>query len=206
MVHSGSVLKNGIFYEFVPTASFGQKDAPRLGVHEIEAGVPYAIVVTTPSGLWSHVVGDVVEFLDAELKTLVVKGRLSGSIELWNEHMTESDVDLAFSALKEQRGFETRFYHVGAMQYPDAMPRGRYVVFVEPESDLGEHASTLANLLDAEFCRINKVYARLRAENGTLDQPELHLVPKGFFDGWLDARPGEASNAKCRGSMERDGS
>ena len=70
------------------------------------------------------------------------------------------------------------------------------MVFVEPESDLGEHASTLANLLDAEFCRINKVYARLRAENGTLDQPELHLVPKGFFDGWLDARPGGSLQRK----------
>ncbi|MEC8052976.1 MAG: GH3 auxin-responsive promoter family protein [Myxococcota bacterium] len=188
--------QNGIFYEFVPVSSFGQPDAPRLGVHEIEAGIPYAIVVTTPSGLWSHVVGDVVEFLDAELKTLVVKGRLSGSIELWNEHMTESDVDLAFSALKEQRGFETRFYHVGAMQYPDAMPRGRYVFFVEPESDAGADASMLINLLDAELCRINKVYARLRAENGTLDEPALHLVPKGFFDAWLDARPGGSLQRK----------
>ena len=165
-------------------------------MHEIEVGIPYAIVVTTPSGLWSHVVGDVVEFLDAEQKTLVVRGRLTGSIELWNEHMTESDVDLAFSALKEQRGFETRFYHVGAMQYPDAMPRGRYVIVVEPDGVPGGDASTLLHLLDAEFCRINKVYARLRAENGTLDQPALHLVPKGFFDAWLDARPGGSLQRK----------
>ena len=184
--------QNGIFYEFVPTAEFGQTDARRLGVHEVQAGVPYALVVTTPSGLWSHVVGDVVEFLDADLKTLIVKGRLSGSIELWNEHMTESDVDLVFEALKREHGIETRFYHVGAEQYPDAMPRGRYVVFVEPEGD----ASDLVAHLDRELGRINKVYRRLRGPDGLLDPPVLHSVPRGFFDAWLDARPGESLQRK----------
>ena len=71
-IHYWMVLRlcsqNGIFYEFVPVSSFGQPDAPRLGVHEIEAGIPYAIVVLLFLGLWSHVVGDGGVF-DADLKT-----------------------------------------------------------------------------------------------------------------------------------------
>lgn len=188
--------QSDIFYEFIPVDQISDPRAQRLGAHEVEAGTPYAIVVTTPAGLWSHVMGDVVAFLDADLKTLEVKGRLSGSIEVWNEHLSESDLDLAFEAVRSALGLKTRFYHLGPEQYPDRVPRGRYVVIVEPEGDPGIAASVIAAALDDALGAVNKIYSRLRSPGGALDPPLVHLSPKGFFEAWLDAKPGSSLQRK----------
>ncbi len=188
--------QNDIFYEFVPISELGTQKPTRLGVHEVRADEPYAVVVTTPSGLWSHLVGDMVVFLDAELKTLEVRGRLSGSLELWNEHTTETDVDSAFERIRRELGLEARFYHLGPEQYPNDVPRGRYIAVIELEESGGVDAALVARVLDEGLCHINKMYRRLREDGGPLDQPLVHLVDKGFFDTWLDERPGGSFQRK----------
>jgi hypothetical protein len=42
---------HGLYYEFLPVHTAG--DPPRLGLDEVEVGVPHELVVTSPAGLWS---------------------------------------------------------------------------------------------------------------------------------------------------------
>jgi hypothetical protein len=42
---------HGLYYEFLPVHAAG--DPPRLGLDEVEVGVPHELVVTSPAGLWS---------------------------------------------------------------------------------------------------------------------------------------------------------
>ena len=182
---------NGIFYEFIEVESYRSGRPHRVLAHEVEEGRNYVIAVTTPSGLWSHVIGDVVAFSDARLKTLKVLGRLSGSSEVWNEHITESDLDLAIESVRANHGIEVSHYHLGPRPYGDASGRGGYVLLVTLADDERHlKAADLGLMVDAELQRINGYFGKLRAPGGPIDAPEVHVVPAGFFESWMDERPG----------------
>src|SRR5690554_4633576 len=52
------LLNSGIFYEFVETNSFFQKDRKRLTIGEVEVGVNYVMIISTNAGLWAYNLGD----------------------------------------------------------------------------------------------------------------------------------------------------
>ena len=60
------MLDYGIFYEFVPAAELGAASPRRLTIGEVRVGEPYVILLTTPAGLWSYVLGDTVRFVSLD--------------------------------------------------------------------------------------------------------------------------------------------
>ena len=56
------MLDYGIFYEFVPVEDLGRAAPRRHTVADVELGRQYAVILTTPAGLWSYVLGDTVRF------------------------------------------------------------------------------------------------------------------------------------------------
>lgn len=48
---------HGVYFEFVPARSAGEPHPPRLGLEEVEAGVPYELAVSSSAGLWACRVG-----------------------------------------------------------------------------------------------------------------------------------------------------
>ncbi len=56
------MLDYGIFYEFVPVEDLGAEAPRRHTVAEVELGRSYAVVMSTPAGLWSYTLGDTVRF------------------------------------------------------------------------------------------------------------------------------------------------
>src|SRR6185437_16570625 len=52
----------GTFFEFVPLEEVGSASARRVPLWEVERDRPYAIVVTTVSGLYAYTLGDIVRF------------------------------------------------------------------------------------------------------------------------------------------------
>jgi hypothetical protein len=53
---------HGVYFEFVPVAELGSTRPTRHGVGKVEPGVPYALTLTSPSGLWAAHIGDTVCF------------------------------------------------------------------------------------------------------------------------------------------------
>jgi hypothetical protein len=51
---------HGVYFEFVPPGQAGERDCPRYGIDEVELGVPYELVLTSPAGLWACRIGRVV--------------------------------------------------------------------------------------------------------------------------------------------------
>ena len=79
------------------------------------------------------------KFTHAKHKTLEVVGRLTASIEVWNEHLTESDLDLAVRALSREHGLTFLNYHLGPRPYDDASGQGsyRFIFALEDGSMMG---------------------------------------------------------------------
>ena len=90
----------GVFFEFVPYAKYSAGDAARLPLWEVEPGVDYAVVVTTSSGLFSYVLGDVVRFTTIFPHRIVFRGRLSGELSLTHEKTTQRNLEDAVQAAR----------------------------------------------------------------------------------------------------------
>src|SRR5256885_114392 len=56
------MLDYGIFYEFVPVEDLGLGRPRHHTVADVELDRSYAILLTTPAGLWSYILGDTVRF------------------------------------------------------------------------------------------------------------------------------------------------
>lgn len=53
---------HGVYFEFVPPEEATQSRPIRLGIGEIETGVPYAVAVSSPAGVWACLAGIRVSF------------------------------------------------------------------------------------------------------------------------------------------------
>jgi hypothetical protein len=68
---------HGVYFEFVPLDQIGKSRPARYSVHEVKVGVPYALAVSSPAGVWACLVGSVVRFekTDPPLFRLVESGK-----------------------------------------------------------------------------------------------------------------------------------
>jgi hypothetical protein len=51
------LFDHGVYFEFVPPDQADEPRCPRLGIEDIELGVPYELVLTSPAGLWACRIG-----------------------------------------------------------------------------------------------------------------------------------------------------
>ena len=64
---------HGVYFEFVPVDQVGKPRPERHSAAEVKVGVPYALALSSPAGVWACLVGSVVRFehLDPPLLRLV---------------------------------------------------------------------------------------------------------------------------------------
>jgi hypothetical protein len=62
--HTGLRLlpDHGVYFEFVPVDQLGKPGPARYSAAEVKLGVPYALAISSPAGIWSCLVGSVVRF------------------------------------------------------------------------------------------------------------------------------------------------
>jgi len=99
--HPGSegmklLLNHGVFYEFIDEyyfdrinqASGALEDIPTCTIDEVEEGKNYGLVISTVSGLWRYVIGDVVRFSNLQEKEIQLTGRISHYLSMVGEHLS----------------------------------------------------------------------------------------------------------------------
>jgi hypothetical protein len=53
---------HGVYFEFVPVDQLGKPQPARCSAAEVKLGVPYALALSSPAGIWACLVGSVVRF------------------------------------------------------------------------------------------------------------------------------------------------
>ena len=84
---------SGIYFEFVPAGDIFDPNPRRLGLHEVEKGVNYALVISSNAGLWSYNIGDTVRFTSIDPYRLEVTGRTRQFISAFGEHVIGEEVE-----------------------------------------------------------------------------------------------------------------
>jgi hypothetical protein len=168
------ILDGGVFFEFVPVEELDGGAPTRLGVEDVEAGVDYALVVSTCAGLFAYVVGDVVRFTTLDPPRVVFAGRTAWTLSAFGEHLSGGEI------LAALEGVAWREFMVGA-EMAGGVGRHRWIVEAE-----GVDAGELARILDTRLGAANDDY-RAHRDGGQLAPPVVDLVPQGRFAAWMES-------------------
>ena len=94
----------GIFYEFIPTESFRRGGDAAIPLAEVEAGIDYALVISTNGGLWRYLIGDTVRFTSTSPYRIVISGRTKHFINAFGEEVVVLDIETGLERTRVRSG------------------------------------------------------------------------------------------------------
>ena len=182
--HSGEpgmlmVPDRGVFFEFVPHDQVDEPWPTRIPLWEVEKDTLYAIHVTTPSGLYSYTLGDLVRFPSVDPLRIEFAGRLSGCLSTTQELTTHVEIQRSVEAALSKTGTKSVDYTAGADVGVDGTAHSRYVLFVEFEGEAPGDPAQFIRTFDAALGEQNRVYREHREGGLAILEPELVVLPQG---------------------------
>jgi GH3 auxin-responsive promoter len=184
------IVDNGLFYEFVRPEELSRSAPKRCWLADAQAGVDYALVVSSCAGLWAYIVGDIIRFIDLHPPRLLVAGRLSYFLSAFGEHLAGEEIEAAVCKASDAIDANAAEFAVGSV-FPDASEsRGGHVYVVEfnPPPPDQEQIKKFAKVLDEQLCAANDDYGAHRSAGFGLRPPEVVAVRRGTFSGWMKQR------------------
>lgn len=184
------MLDYGVFYEFVPLEALREGEGELTDRHaplplwEVEAGRPYAMLITTLGGLHRYLIGDTVEFTSLNPYRIVIAGRTKHYINAFGEELMVANADKALAKACQLTGATVRDYTAAPFFFLEA-GKGRHDWLIEFEvspQDLG----AFAQLLDDELQALNSDYEAKRYQDMTLRPLSITRAPEGLFHRWLE--------------------
>ncbi len=182
-------VDGGVYFEFVPAGEIEDPEPTRLAITEVETGRPYAVLLSTNSGIWAYDVGDVVRFTSLTPPRIVFATRTRLQLNTFGEHVIQEDLEAAVAEACRATGARIRDYTVDSLLPGDDDPRGRHLWLVEFE---GEPPSLerFAARLDARIAKASDDYATHRSGDFGLAPPEIRVLAPGTCRTWM-ARHGK---------------
>jgi hypothetical protein len=157
------LTNHGIFYEFIPLEQYGQVNAERLTLKDIELHKDYALILTTNSGLWSYSIGDVVRFISKDPYRILVSGRTKHFTSAFGEHVIAFEVEEALKATVESFPSQITEFHLAPQVNPtEGLPYHEWFIEFEKEP---ENLENFKEKLDEEMRKRNTYYDDLISGN-----------------------------------------
>lgn len=173
-------LDAGIFYEFIRTEEYFNKNPRRYTLAEVELNVQYAIVLTTNAGLWAYSIGDTIKFVSLNPYRVVVTGRIKHFISAFGEHVIAEEVEQALLfAMRELDTGVTEFTVAPQVNPTTGLPYHEW--FIE-FSKLPHSLIDFAFHIDGCLQERNTYYADLRQGNILQQLKITRLRPGAFVD------------------------
>jgi hypothetical protein len=182
------VLNNGIFYEFVPFNDDNftdngevKPDAKTLMIHQIEENKDYAILLSTCSGAWRYLIGDVVRFVDKEESEIIITGRTKHFLSLCGEHLSVDNMNKAIEMISKEMDLDIREFTVAGKPDGSLFSHHWYVGCDTPVDE-----NVLIEKIDACLKVLNDDYAVERAH--ALKNIYIRLLPTSVFYEYLRSK------------------
>jgi len=170
-----------LFLEFVPEDRWDEERGPRLALEEIEEGISYVILLTTPAGLFAYAPGDVVRFTSADPPRLAVEGRHGNVLSLASEKLDDAQAE----RILERAGIEAEAFCVCPAE-PGPAPGHEWII-----EFAGPPPADAAERIDHAMRAANPLLRHLRKGDLLFAAPQVRAVRKGTFDAALRRRPGQ---------------
>ena len=177
------LLDSGIFYEFIPAATFFDEAPERISLKDVQLGVNYVIILNTDAGLWGYNIGDTVQFTSLKPYRIKVTGRIKHFISAFGEHVIGKEVDEAIEkAILSSNDVRITEFTVAPQINPTVgLPYHEW--FVEFEND-PKDLKAFSMLIDAEM-QAQNVYYKDLIEGAVLQPLHIRKVQKGGFNKYM---------------------
>lgn len=180
------VLNAGIFYEFVPFTSdnFDEDGNPKSNpttylINEVKENTEYAVMISTCSGAWRYIIGDVVKFTDAKEGEIAIVGRTKQFLSLCGEHMSVDNMNKAIDTVARKLKIDIREFTVAGFNYENLFAHRWYIGCDDPTVD----PEVVKQILDETLCEINDDYAVERTS--ALKEVFVELLPNDTFYDYM---------------------
>ncbi|HEY4246186.1 MAG TPA: GH3 auxin-responsive promoter family protein [Lacunisphaera sp.] len=187
---------SGLFFEFILSRDFNEETLASAGtlcvpLENVEPGVDYVLLLTTPAGLCRYVPGDIVRFVSVDPPRLQFVGRTQLQLNSFGERVTEREILESLLVVCQRNGWQPVSFHVAPYHYRAAAGRAIsshewWLEFRTPTMKTPT-ANVIAPELDAELIRRNPEYAAKRSSLA-LDLPTIRLVMPGLFEQWAQGQ------------------
>ena len=177
---------HGIYYEFIPYNNIHESNPECLDISQVQKGQKYALVISTISGLYRYVIGDVIEFVTIRPYKIKVVGRVHDSINVFGEEVSAHNTDNAIGTVSDRHKAQVKDYTVAPVFIEDGKP-GRhewYIEFAKAPRNLARFTIDL----DTELQNLNSDYAAKRSDDIAVVCLSIIVLPQGSFEQWLRSK------------------
>tara|TARA_B110000438_G_scaffold80320_1_gene80318 strand:- start:13510 stop:15033 length:1524 start_codon:yes stop_codon:yes gene_type:complete len=177
------MLDYGIFYEFIKKEDFYQNSYNTITLENTEAGTDYAIVITTNSGLWRYLIGDIIEFTSLNPYRIKIKGRTTSCINTFGEELMVSNTDYAIKIACQETNCELVDYTVAPIYINKKAGAHEWLIEFHKQPN---SIDIFKKILDLKLKEVNSDYEAKRFNNLIIKEPKIKVMSKGVFYKWLE--------------------
>ena len=192
------VVDNGIFFEFIPFNSKNfhpdgsMNENPQvLLLSEVEAGVDYAILISTCAGAWRYMIGDTIRFLDTERYEMIISGRTRHTLNLCGEHLSVDNMNMAIKWLSQEFNMVINEYTVAGIKHNNYFAHKWYIGIKHGEIP---DTKKVRQKLDRKLMDLNDDYRTERS--AALKEIFVELLPVSAFYEFLRQKGKEGGQNK----------
>jgi hypothetical protein len=182
------VLNNGLFFEFVPFNSEnfnGDGELVRkpktLLINEVEEGEEYALLLTTCSGAWRYLIGDVIKFTNTSRAEIVITGRTKHYLSLCGEHLSVDNMNKAIEMVSDDFDICINEFTVSGIKHGSLFAHKWFI-----GTDDKISADQLKVSLDEKLKMLNDDYRVERSS--ALKDVIVEVVPHQVFLDWMESK------------------
>ena len=182
------LLRNGIYYEFVPfnAKNFSESgdllpNARALTLSQVNDKVEYALIMTTCSGAWRYLIGDTIKFTNLERCEIKITGRTKHFLSLCGEHLSLDNMNKAIELLSDEYDVSFEEFTVCGVPYQGFFA---HEWFISCDDDrLCNQVNEIRDKLDLTLKVLNDDYRVERS--AALKNIVVNLIPSSKFYEWL---------------------
>jgi len=182
------VMRNGIFYEFIP---FNKENfsvdgellpnARAIGLSEVNEQEEYAIVISTNAGSWRYLIGDTIRFTNLNKQELKITGRIKHFLSLCGEHLSVGNMNEAISQLNHEFDLQINEFTVFGHRHLNHFAH-TWWIGTEKEVD----ANMVKEKLDNILISLNDDYKTERS--AALSEVFVNTLPNEQFYAWMESQ------------------
>jgi hypothetical protein len=175
-------VNHGIFYEFIPSEEFFNKNPTRISLADVEIGVNYVIILNTDAGLWGYNIGDTIKFVSIDPYRIVVTGRIKHFTSAFGEHVIAEEVEKSLQETIAKIPAQVNEFHVAPQANPESgLPYHQWLIEFEKEP---ENMADFSELIDNTLQKHNAYYKDL-ISGGILKPLLITIITKNGFRDYM---------------------
>ena len=198
------ILDNCIFYEFIPfnAENFDDEGNLRSNPHsltidEVEENVEYALLMSTCSGAWRYLIGDVVKFKSKANSEIIITGRTKHFLSICGEHLSIDNMTRAVEMLENEMNVEIREFTVAGIEHDSLFAHQWYLgcdEVLDPEV-AKEKLDTYLKVLNDDY-RVERIEA--------IRDVFVDVLPTKVFSNWMKEKGKEGGANKFPRVLKKD--